>query len=129
MVIKEDWKDAVLVTLMGKALGTPFTGDDLNRSIYFTSFDGAYGRAGIMAVIEGTPPRGMFILMDEGDRALYAIRNGRMRSATAYVGSKAMQAVREYLVEHIRTMDANRRRDLGIFTYNELRARVEANGA
>lgn len=97
-----DFYDTVFVERAGDALGFKFSGDDLTRAIRITPFDGAYGIAGYTVAIEGTPPRGVFVLTAPNcGSVLTGTYGGKMRQATEHSGSIAMKDIRTYLMVHL----------------------------
>ena len=49
----------------GKGLSHKYLEDFKGREIIITPFDGNYGRAGYVIVINGSPPRGVFIISED----------------------------------------------------------------
>lgn len=97
--------DSTLVETMLKAAGRKVYGDDLQRSIRITPFTGAYGTAGYVAVVEGTPPLVTYVLYTSPIELVAITANYTTRKATRYTGTKAMQWVMDYLVSHINKIE------------------------
>lgn len=77
------------------------TKDDLTRRICITPFAGAYGTAGYVCTIEGTPPLATFILSDYG-RLLQIVGYHGVKTAYERHETASMKWLREYLNAHIR---------------------------
>ena len=83
---------------MGLPYGYP---DDYARPVHVTPYDGAYGNAGYVITINGSPPLTTFLLQHSGRMLVGITTGGRSRYATEHYGNKYLQTVRAYLVKYI----------------------------
>ncbi len=100
--------DCEFVKTVAEALAWRASKSDEKRRIIITPFRGAYGIAGCVCCIEGSPPRGTLIIENSGTRRLIGITStGGIRVADEYRGSEAMQWLRTYLLVHLRRQGAD----------------------
>ncbi len=64
-VAERNLKDLILYLRMGKRPSKGIVEDYHGRDIVVTPFDGAYGHAGVVVALNGSPPRGLFLVTDE----------------------------------------------------------------
>lgn len=79
--------------------------DELTRRIIITPFDGAYGRAGCVVAIEGTPPKGCYAVLCDGqlDSALvYDLCTTKARAPLAPWGPRSGQELRQTILGLLR---------------------------
>lgn len=78
-MLSADFVEAINVAL---GYGVP-SADTATRNVFLTTVPGAYGPAGFVVTIEGTPPRGFFVADLTGGRVIDFGNTGRARTLNA----------------------------------------------
>jgi hypothetical protein len=98
--------DPIFIEMTMKSMGLKFHKADSSRAIRISPYVGAYGIAGYVATIEGTPPLVTFILADHGETLIGISSIGRTRLAKGSTGNYRLHWIKEYLGEAIRIREA-----------------------
>ena len=83
----------------------PITAGELQRRIFVTPFAGAYGDAGAVLVIEGSPPHGGYAIMGKGEACAVVFdlstNTSRGRAPISHWGPKARQPLRRAILAYL----------------------------
>jgi hypothetical protein len=81
------------------------TADELGRPIVVTPFEGAYGVAGYVVCINGSPPRGAYVVLNhEMMQAVFDVGTLRQRKPTTDWGPKRGQRLRKALLAYLQEL-------------------------
>lgn len=85
------------------------TRDDLDaRKIVVTPFDGAYGQAGSVVALNGSPPRGVIVTLETDDHRSYPPPIFYLtRDSSRRLGEAQCEVVRQFILEHAASIDRN----------------------
>lgn len=90
--------DKEFVRVAMKACGDCAASEDLNRVIRVTPFEGAYGTAGYVIAVEGSPPRALLLLEMHAGPVLTVFRLRQVKRQHSW---KPLTAAEQWLVDYL----------------------------
>src|SRR5262245_41676998 len=96
-----DFSDLLFRLHFGKHPSVAHRQDFFGRTLHLTPFEGCYGRAGWVACVNGSPPRGTLVILLDGRDVLdcFHLEHGRSRRVH---GDAQRAVVQAFVGEHLK---------------------------